>query len=569
MNEPPVADGVDRFRRTARQVLDVLLETHPEWATEVGDHRFDDRLSDLGAAGAQTAAGLLTDALGALDDVDDTALDVPDQVDLEILRSATAAQLWLRTELREADRDPMQHLPTEGLYPLLARQTIPVPERLRALTARLGAVPERLEQARRQLTGMSRVHVETAIVQAGGVLGMIEEELEPLLEQEPRMRSGLDPVRQAAAQAVGDYRAWLAEQLPTADGDPRLGAERFAAKLWYTLDVEVGAEALLVRAESDLLAVEDQLAELAGQLPDAGQNQVRGVLDRLAAQAPMADAGILAACRQALADCTARVRELDLVTVPEDPVQIMVMPESRRGVAVAYCDPPGALEAAGPDGQRAPTFFAVSPTPRDWDQARVASFYREYNGHMVRNLTVHEAMPGHVLQLAHAARLRAGTDVRRTLWSGPFVEGWAVYAEELLALPGLFGDGTVDGVGALGERVPDDLALRLTQLKMQLRTIINTILDIRVHTAGMTRPEAMTLMTARGHQEEGEAAGKWRRALLTSTQLSTYYAGYQGVRDLAGRARAAHPGWSTRRLHDAMLAHGSPPPRHLAALLGV
>jgi hypothetical protein len=74
-------------------------------------------------------------------------------------------------------------------------------------------------------------------------------------------------------------------------------------------------------------------------------------------------------------------------------------------------------------------------------------------------------------------------------------------------------------------------------------------------------------MTGRGHQEEGEAAGKWRRALLTSAQLSTYYVGYTEVTDLAAELRAARPGQSERDLHDGMLAHGSPPARHLRTLV--
>jgi hypothetical protein len=79
----------------------------------------------------------------------------------------------------------------------------------------------------------------------------------------------------------------------------------------------------------------------------------------------------------------------------------------------------------------------------------------------------------------------------------------------------------------------------------------------------------MRLMLGRGHQEEGEAAGKWRRALLTSTQLSTYYVGWAAVNDVVGDVRAAFPGWSDREVHDAVLGHGSPPPRHLRTLLGI
>ena len=104
---------------------------------------------------------------------------------------------------------------------------------------------------------------------------------------------------------------------------------------------------------------------------------------------------------------------------------------------------------------------------------------------------------------------------------------------------------------------------------MQLRMTINAVLDARVHAHGMTEAEAMTLMTVRGHQEDGEAAGKWRRALLTSGQLSTYYVGYVEVADIARDLAAAAPERSVRQRHDLMLAHGSPPPRHLRTLLGL
>jgi uncharacterized protein (DUF885 family) len=238
------------------------------------------------------------------------------------------------------------------------------------------------------------------------------------------------------------------------------------------------------------------------------------------------------------------VRDHDLLTLIDDPCVIEEMPEFAGGVAVAYCDPPGPLETAD-----VPTFYCIAPTPADWPADRVESFYREYNNHMLRELTVHEAMPGHFLQLAHSRRFRSETRVRALGWSGPFVEGWAVYAEEVMA-----------GLGFGG------LPVRLQQLKMQLRMSLNAIIDQRVHCEDLTEADAMAMMTGAGFQEEGEAAGKWRRALLTSTQLSTYFVGYTEVAAIA----AARPfGATPKAWHDAMLAHGCPPPRHLRMLLGV
>jgi len=217
---------------------------------------------------------------------------------------------------------------------------------------------------------------------------------------------------------------------------------------------------------------------------------------------------------------------------------------------VAYCDSPGPLETAP-----TPTFIAISPTPADWPAQRVASFYREYNRHMVHNLMVHEAMPGHYLQLQHSRRFSGSdTAIRAALRSGAFTEGWAVYAERVMAEQGYPGEG-------------DPRAVRMQQLKMQLRMTLNAILDARIHAHGMTEAEAMALMAGRGYQEEGEAAGKWRRAQLTSAQLSTYYVGYCEISDLAADLRAAHPGLTDQQLHDRMLAHGSPPVRLLRTLI--
>jgi hypothetical protein len=277
---------------------------------------------------------------------------------------------------------------------------------------------------------------------------------------------------------------------------------------------------------------------------------VRRVLDRLAESAPDNET-ILEYSRLALLRQFEFVRGHDLVTVYSDPYEVVAMPEVQRGVAVAYCDPPGPLEPA-----EVQTILAISPTPADWTQDRVDSFFREYNLHMLQNLMVHEAMPGHLLQLQHSRRYQGPTAVRAALWSGSFVEGWAVYAEELMARHGYPGDG--DG---------DPRAVRMQQLKMQLRMIINTVLDGRVHGHGMTEQEAMALMMERGFQEEGEAAGKWRRALLSSAQLSTYYVGYTEVCDLVRDLHASHPDWSERQVHDAVLGHGSPAARYLRELI--
>jgi uncharacterized protein (DUF885 family) len=561
----PAGDAAVRFRRLAGDYLDDLARRHPDIATELGDHRFDDQLPDRDAAVLEAERRGLDEFAARLTALDHASLDRELRVDAAVLGNDVARRLFELEELREHTWNPLLANPGQAVYMLLARDYAPLPDRLQSLAGRLAAIPESLTAARSALGQMPKVHLETAIAQFGGTIGLVTEEVNAALRQAANAgavitASGaaataaviaeVENVRPAALAALAEHVDWLSARLagddPANGGngfkDPRLGRDLFTRKLSLTLSAASDADAILDRAEEDLERVTDEIAEVAAALGGTP----REVLGRLGAAAPD-EATILAFCTEALAAQTAFVREHDLVTLYDDPVEVIDMPEINRGIAVAYCDPPGPLEPVP-----GATFIAVSPTPKDWTAERVASFYREYNRHMVHNLMVHEAMPGHYLQLQHSRRFTGSTALRAALWSGPFVEGWAVYAEELMARHEYPGEG-------------NPAAVRMQQLKMQLRMVINAILDHRVHARGMTEAEAMTLMTARGFQEDGEAAGKWRRAQLTSAQLSTYYVGYTEVADLAADLRRR--GLTERAANDRMLAHGSPPVRLLRELV--
>jgi uncharacterized protein (DUF885 family) len=150
------------------------------------------------------------------------------------------------------------------------------------------------------------------------------------------------------------------------------------------------------------------------------------MLEKLAEQHPD-DNTIVGYAQKIVREATDFTKQHDLVTVPDKPLDVIVMPEFKRGQGIAYCDSPGPLE------QNGKTFFAVEPTPKDWSPQRKESFFKEYNNYMIRDLTVHEAMPGHYLQLAHSNEFRAPTLVRAIFQSGTFIEGWAVYCEQMMA----------------------------------------------------------------------------------------------------------------------------------------
>lgn len=532
----------------AGQARDALFGFDPVAGTHAGWHEHDGRLPDLTDHAVDEHVRALDALLERIDAVDDLDLAVDEQVDLEVLRSRLAAEAFDLSEIARHRWDPLSWDPAGGLHALAIRDFAPPSERLRSAHERLSAVPGFLADARQTLREMSAVHVETALLRLDGFDAVLDE-LAPLGALDSALVHG-------ARDAVERHRTWLAERLPASRRDPRLGVRLYSAALWHHLDEELAPVQVLEMAEAHLDDVNARMREVAAEYlgesvrsPDI----VRRALADAADRAYVDRDTVVPTIRQALDRATGFVRDHDLVTLPEQPVDVGDMPRIHRGVAVAYCDAPGALEEAPLS-----TFVAVAPPPEDWAADRVRSFLREYNADLLHDLAIHEAMPGHVVQLARA-RASDTSLIRRLAPSGVFIEGWAVYAEELLADRGY---------------APDDdprahLRMRLQQLKMQARATLNAILDARVHGGDIDEVAAVELLRRRGFQEEAEAAGKWRRALLTAVQLPTYFVGWRGVRQLVDDLRVLHPDWSDRRLHDLVLDHGSLGPRHLRAVLGL
>jgi len=176
---------------------------------------------------------------------------------------------------------------------------------------------------------------------------------------------------------------------------------------------------------------------------------------------------------------------------------------------------------------------------------------REYNTFMLEILSIHEAIPGHFVQLYWGKREPSA--LRRVFANGPFVEGWAVYTESLMMDQGY---------------LDNDPLFHLVRYKFYLRTIGNAILDQGVHVDGWTEQQAMDFMMKRTFQQEREAAGKWKRARLTSAQLPTYFVGVQEHFDLRKAAEAKEgPAFKLKGYHDRVLSYGAPPVRFVRAMM--
>jgi len=535
-----------------------VLRLDPEFATLIGDHRYDSELTDRSKYGIDTRLENTKRYHERLQTIDRGRLSQANSIDYRILMNQMEWEIFRDEVLREWEWNPLYYNPSGGIYSLVAREFAPLDKRLNSVRGRLGQIPDVVSSARANLKNPPRVHTETAILQNKGSISLIESDLEQFLDQSPEMREAMAPVRERAVAALKEYGEWLENDLlPRSNGEFRLGDEMWQQKLRFTLDSDLSKARILKLAEADLKATQQTMYETAlpmykAYFPDQTdrldniKHVCKSVLDRLAESAPDNDS-IVELARVSLDEAIEFARAHKLITIPTEPVKLIVMPEFQRGVAVAYCDAPGPME------KHLDTFYAISPTPQEWTEERTASFFREYNDHMVYDLTVHEAVPGHYLQLAHSNKFVATTWIRAMFYSGSFVEGWAVYAERLMAEAGFGGD-----------------EVHMQQLKMRLRVIINAIIDQKIHTEGMTETDAVALMMDEGFQEDGEAAGKWRRACLTSTQLSTYFVGSAEVEAIVSDYRKVNGAdTDVQVMHDKILSFGSPAAKYVRIHMGL
>ncbi|MFN3310672.1 MAG: DUF885 domain-containing protein, partial [Thermomonas sp.] len=475
------------------------------------------------------------------------------------------SDIWSNDVLQDWAWDPQLYggLAGGAIYGLMARDFAPLPERIAAATARMEKLPALLAQARENLdpARVPKIHAQTVARQNAGILSIVETFITPHLDALP----AADAARTRAAiatlkQAVAEHQAWLDKTLvPNAKGDFRLGAEKYDQKLKFALSSSLSRAEIKQRAEAEMQRVRAQMyaiarTVLAGKAgapalpeqPTEAQQQaaIEAALELAYADHPARDA-VVDAAKAALQSATDFVREKNLVTLPDAPVDVILMPEFQRGVAVAYCDSPGPLDK----GQK--TFYAISPIPDDWSQAQADSFLREYNGRMIQLLSIHEGIPGHYLEGWHSAKYPSV--LRGVLRSGVFAEGWAVYTERMMQEQGY-----LDG----------DPLFHLVQLKFYLRTIANALLDQGVHVDGWSRAQAMRLMTHDAFQQESEAAGKWVRAQLTSAQLPTYFVGVQEHLDLReAMRRKLGDRFDLKAYHDQVLSYGAPPVRYVRELM--
>ena len=565
---------MNHFANLRQEYLDGLLLAKPHLATFMGDHRFDDRWPDYSARGIELRERVLQQQKLRLASVDRGRLLLEEQIDAEILSDGIELeQLYLR-EIREWEREPRlqdtfpyydpREIMATRASDILHGDFAPVEARLSSLASLLKGLPEFLRQVQSQLKNPPRLYTEQAIADNRGRLELFQREVAEFVrtaEVSARLRDDAEAARKAALAALNEYQRFLEQDLlARSNGDWRLGADLFRKKFPLALQTTVTPEALAAKAREAFQHARQELFTVALTLhrelfpgkaapgteatPEAQSRLIRLVKDELSKDHPSA-AGLVEAHRKNLDDFRRFIVEHHLITLP--PAETLIvreMPPFKRGSSAAEYLAPGVLERRD---KWVATYF-VDPIDPTWDAARVESILRGNNDYEVQLTAMHEAYPGHHTQY-YVARQNLNP-LRAVLWNAPFVEGWAVYGENLMT--------------RLGYGGAKNARYRFFALRGDMIVATNALIDAQLHSGQMTEAEAVRFMVEEGFQEQAQAEKKLRRAKLDSTQLSQYFLGLDEIQQLESEVKVRDGArFSQREFNEKLTGHGSIAVKHL------
>ena len=556
----PAEDEDARLVARFKDFLDQSAKQRPTEASALGDHRFDALLDDVTPAARQGWQDYRKKVLQELNQIDPKKLTRSGQIDLEIWQHHLKREIWLAENTKPFEEDPRVYNEyiTGSVYQLLTQSTLPKPTNIKNSAARMVQIPKIVAAAKQSLKNPPKVVLETAIAQNKGAIAFYERDVFTIADETPQLSELAGPAK-AVVASLKEHQQFLEGLLPGARGEWRIGKEKFARKLELELDAGLTADQVLAEALREAERVEREMYVIARQLwsqaypktplpPDDESGRratINQVLNHLSKQHGKPDE-IVQDAKSSVASIKDFIAKNDVLRLPDpDRCQVIEMPEFQRGNSTAFLNP------APPLDPKAISVYAVSPPPKDWDDRRVTSYLQEYNRYMLQLLTIHEAYPGHYVQLEYSNR--HPSLIRKVLSSGIFAEGWAVYTEQMMLDQG-YGGG--------------DLALRIHQLKWYLRAVTNAILDYQMHCGTMTDDEALALLTQRAFQTEGEALKKIVRSKQSSCQLCTYFVGRTAFYRLRQEIqREQGEKFDLGRYHEAVLDHGTLPVKYLPELV--
>jgi uncharacterized protein (DUF885 family) len=533
------AEASSKFAKLSEEFIHETLALSPSNASQAGYHQhvdpktgktvaLDALLDDMSSAGmaeqrrvyAQWRERFHTETPLA-------SLGVEDAADWQLIDDQIALTLLELDRIQNYKHNPTVYVELLGgaLFQPLTDDYAPQDVRLGHILSRIAATPRFLDQAQSQLVDADPIFIKVAAEENDGNIDLIQNTIAPAIPAGSKLKAQFDQVAPPAIEALKKFSGWLADDLAKQKTDRtwRLGKELYAEKFRLVMETPVTPDQILAEAEGELKKTRAEMLQIALALhkqyfpdhddhaslsPQERENKVIGeVLQKISDDHPKRD-DLMQTVRDDLVSIRQFIIDKKIVSLKSrDNLKVIATPPFMRGIySVA------GFHSAPPLDPNAEAQYWVTPIDPKTPEDKAESKLREYNNWVLKWLSIHEALPGHYVQAEHANEIQPVTRrlVRALFSNGAYAEGWAEYGAQVMMQEG-FAD--------------NDPRYRISYLKVWLRALGNTILDVRMQTMNMTDDQAMSFMMNDAFQTRAEAEGKLQRAKLSSTQLPTYYVG--------------------------------------------
>jgi uncharacterized protein (DUF885 family) len=523
----------------ADEATSLVYSLEPCRATTDGRHEHDGELPDYSPAAVSAGVARWDAFLKKTEALSPSALSLDDQVDLEVLRGIANNARFERAERRSFQQNPMVYIQSAGdcVDSLMKRDFAPARERLRRVSERLGRIPALLAQGQANVVNPPQEFADIALREATGAIPFFKDSVARWAREaaggDAALLEQFDAANQKAVAAVTAYEAWVKELRSKAHGSYALGTELFMKKLKYAEGIDLPLDQLLARGEAQLR--KDREAFLATAQSIKPHKPPADAVKSLGMDHPK-ESELLDFVRSTLDKTRGFVVSHRLATIPSEVMpKVMETPPYLRAGNFASMDSPGAYETKTREA-----YYYVTPVEAAWTPAHKEEHLRGFNRPETEVVTIHEAFPGHFLQLLYNPTLP--TKARRLADSNTNVEGWAHYSEQMMVDQG-FGEG--------------DPRVRLAQLSEALLRDCRYVASIKLHTKGMTVAQAQKLFEEQCFQLPSFAFEEARRGTYDAIYLYYTY-GKLEIQELAKDYLLTKSG-DLRAFHDAFVRQGALP----------
>jgi uncharacterized protein (DUF885 family) len=533
--------------------LDALWKHDPDWATSVGYHKYDSLLYAPSNKNRDKMLDFDKVQLDSLDHYPVEKLSQDNRIDYYLMQNQLQYSQWQITSLKQYMWDPSQYNVIGSFATILNEHYAPLDKRLHNFYEKMAFIPEYYKEAQKQIKDPVVELTNLAEEQLTGGSGVFEKDFADSLSKskipETEKKLMLDRAT-ASVTAIKGFVDWLKNMKNDHPRSFRLGKELYDDKFKYILQSQYTSQQIFNAAMERKKYVHREMAKLSKQLwpkyfgtkamPKDSLDLIGELLDTISAQHTTV-AEFQSTIENTIPKLTSFVRTKDLVTLDASkPLIIRKEPAYMAGVAGASMSSPGPYDKDGNSYYNVGSLASYSPE-------KAESYLREYNNYTLQILSIHEAIPGHYVQLIYANQ--SPSLIKSVLGNNAMIEGWAVYGEQMMM------DNGYDST---------EPEMRLMWYKWHLRSVCNAILDYSVHAGGMTKPDAIKLLTHEAFQQQAEAENKWTRVTETSVQLDCYFTGYKEIMDLREAWKKDQGDkYNLKDFNEKFLSYGSAPVKYI------